>query len=136
MEFSELAEYIAETYGAEPEAPWIQYPLYRVFRHPGNKKWFAVFMNLAGKTLGVTEQERMDVLNVKCDPILMGSLLKQPGFFPGYHMNKNHWLTVDMNTERETIKMLVHMSFEMTKPAEKGTRRKNNAPSGKMEGNG
>lgn len=41
-----LDKYISETYGITSEYPWIQYPSFAVYRHMGNKKWFAVVMNL------------------------------------------------------------------------------------------
>ena len=33
--------------------------------------------------------ESIDVVNLKCDPLLIGSLRSEPGFFPAYHMNKD-----------------------------------------------
>jgi predicted DNA-binding protein (MmcQ/YjbR family) len=40
----------------------------------------------------------------------------EPGIFPGWHMNKAHWLTValDSTVEDEKIKFLVDMSFALT----------------------
>ena len=38
----------------------------------------------------------MDVLNVKSDPLLIGSLRGQDGYFPAYHMNKEKWLSIQL----------------------------------------
>ena len=43
--------------------------------------------------IGLTGEGEVDILNVKCDPILSGSLRMQPGFFPAYHMNKEKWIS-------------------------------------------
>lgn len=36
----------------------------------------------------VVEPENIDVVNLKCDSVLVGSLLCESGFFPAYHMSK------------------------------------------------
>ena len=57
----------------------------------------------------------MDVVNFKCDPILIDSLRNEDGFFPAYHMNKEHWITVSLDDVcDEKIKMLLDISFELT----------------------
>ncbi len=47
----------------------------------------------------------------------IGSFRMEPGIFPGWHMNKAHWLTVtlDGTVDDEKIKFLVDMSYELTK---------------------
>lgn len=115
--------YIAEKYGVTPEYPWLSSPMHGVFRHESNRKWFAIIMRVSGTKLGLESDENIDVMNVKCDNILIGSLLGQSGFFPAYHMNKSHWISIalDGSAEEETVKWLIDMSFSAT--AEK-TRRK------------
>ena len=53
---------------------------------------------------------------MKSDPILIGSLRREFGIFPAYHMNKANWITVtlDGSVPDETIKMLLDMSFDAT----------------------
>lgn len=82
MNHQELKNFILETYPASADHPWLQYPNYEVFRHNSNQKWFAVVMELPKSKLGLQGEERMDVVNLKCDPILTGSLLTEKGFFP------------------------------------------------------
>ena len=47
---------------------------------------------------------------------LIGSFREEPGIFPGWHMNKAHWLSValDGTVEDEKIRFLVDMSYELT----------------------
>ncbi len=112
----ELETYIAETYHAQKDYPWIKYPNYVVFRHPNNQKWFALVMDIPKVKLGLQGDGLLDVVNLKCDPILIGSLRSEPGFFPAYHMNKESWITValDGSVPDDRIKMLLDMSFEAT----------------------
>ena len=113
----ELAAYLADTYNTTSENLFARHPSFQVFRHYGNKKWFAVIMDIPKKNLGLPEDEEISVVNLKCDTRLIGSFREQPGIFPGWHMNKAHWLTValDGTVEDDIIKFLVNMSYEVTK---------------------
>ncbi len=118
MNRTEIENYIQDHYSAEPDYPWIKYPNYVVFRHQSNKKWFALIMDVPKNKLGLQEEDMLAVVNLKCDPILLGSLLDEKGFFPAYHMSKANWITValDGSVADDKIKMLFDMSYEMTAP--------------------
>lgn len=181
MDRTELEKYITEEYGAEAEFPWEKYPDYSVYRHKGNRKWFALIMNIPKEKLdpeksgntnvkaqlkqsagaakqfeGAAEdfisteprdgtyfgndtaamhqklstdakcqadypprsrEHRAVIINVKCDPIMIGSLRMEKGFYPAYHMDKDHWGTVDLSeVENEKIKWLIDISYELTAP--------------------
>lgn len=118
MNRTELEVYIQNTYSAEPDYPWAKYPGYEVFRHSSNKKWFALIMDVPKNKLGLQGEEVLQVVNLKCDSIHLGSLLKEKGFFPAYHMSKASWITVslDGSVEDEKLKILLDMSFEATAP--------------------
>ena len=116
MNRMELEAYIMESYNADTDFPWMKYPNYQVFRHSHNKKWFALIMDVPKEKLGLNEQGLLDVVNFKCDPILIGSLLNKKGFFPAYHMNKESWITValDGSVLEDEIKMLLDVSYDAT----------------------
>ena len=115
MTRAEIEKYIAETYGATPEYPWLSAPRYAVYRHGNNRKWFAVVMDIPKNRLGIACDEIADVLNLKCDPLLLGALVREAGIFPAYHMHKGHWISVLLeDVPEEQIKFLLGMSFELT----------------------
>ena len=135
MNRTELKQFIMGNYSAEADYPWLKYPNYEVFRHSNNQKWFALIMDVPKNKLGLHGTEPLDAVNFKCDPILIGSLRDEPGIFPAYHMNKEHWLTVP----DEQIKMLLDISYEATaskKSRSHGTVRSNqNGKQESTEGN-
>ena len=51
-------------------------------------------------------------LNVKSDPLLIGSLRGQEGYFPAYHMNKEKWLSIQLGKPEldDAIKDLLSLS--------------------------
>ena len=117
MTRSELSAYLSDTYSCAGEHLFARYPSFQVFRHRGNKKWFAVIMDIPRKNLGLPGEGQIQVVNLKCDTRLIGSFREEPDIFPGWHMNKAHWLTValDGTVDDEKIKFLVDMSYELTK---------------------
>ena len=112
----DLENYINETFSTVGEQLFAKYPSFLVFRHNGNKKWFAVIMDIPRKNLGLTGDGEISVANLKCDPRLIGSFREEPGIFPGWHMNKAHWLSValDGTVDDEKIRFLADMSYELT----------------------
>ena len=117
MTRQELDAYLMDTYSVAGENLFARYPSFRVFRHRGSKKWFAVIMDIPGKNLKLVGDDEISVVNLKCDTRLIGSFREEPGIFPGWHMNKAHWLSValDGTVDDEKIKFLVDMSYELTK---------------------
>ena len=117
MNRTELENYISETFGTTGEQFFAKYPSFRVFRHLGNRKWFAVIMDIPRKSLGLSGDSEISVVNLKCDPILIGSFREEPGVFPAWHMNKAHWLSValDGTASDDSLLFLLDMSYELTK---------------------
>lgn len=116
MTRKELETYIFDEYSVEPDYPFRMDDVTCVFRHIDNRKWFGIAMVVSYRTIGVNRDGNVDILNVKCDPIMIGSLRGKPGFCPAYHMNKDKWITIllDGSAEKEDIKALLAMSYSMT----------------------
>jgi predicted DNA-binding protein (MmcQ/YjbR family) len=111
-----VIDYAKEYFGTEPEYLWEKTPDAGVLRHSENKKWYGLIMNIPISKLGIKDSRNVDILNVKCDPQLLGSFLMKKGCFPAYHMNKKHWLTVliDGSLPQEDIIMLINQSYDLT----------------------
>ena len=112
-----ILQYAQEQFGAEPEYLWAKFPSTAVLRHANNSKWYALFTNVPKRKLGLSENEPVDVLVIKCDPNLIGSLLTNPGFLPGYHMSKSTWITIllDGTVPVDEIRTLLDLSYDLTK---------------------
>ena len=121
MNRAELKRFILENYNVESDFPWLKYPNYEVFRHSNNQKWFALIMDIPKNKLGLQGSDLLDVVNLKCDTLLIGSLRCEPGFFPAYHMNKDSWITIalDGSVSDDKIKMLLDASYDATAPKER-----------------
>ena len=114
MKREEIFQYVKEQYGTEPEYLWKKDPDSAVLRHK-NGKWYAIIMAVEKKTLGLEEDGKINILDVKCDPDLVGMLIQTYGFLPGYHMNKRHWITILLDesvSEAKTLDFLF-MIYEL-----------------------
>ena len=89
----EIFEYVRKQYGTIPEYLWSSSPDSAVLRHH-NGKWYAVIMNVERSKLGLDGDDTVEIIDVKCDPEMTGMIIQTYGFLPGYHMNKQHWITI------------------------------------------
>lgn len=117
MTVEEFLAGMAARYQAQPEYLWAKFPDNAVFRHPGSKKWFcALITQLPAHKLGLAQQGKVDIIDVKARPELVGGLRSLPGILPGYHMNKEHWISLLLaEVADETVWQLLADSFELTR---------------------
>lgn len=75
-----------------------------------------MIINVNKEKLGIDGDGSVDIINLKCDPILTGSLRNEKGFYPAYHMNKANWISALLSGEadEEKIKWLIDISFDLT----------------------
>lgn len=110
-----LKQHILENYAASSDFPWISNPTYEVFRHGSSGKWFALVMEVPCTRLGLPGERVVTIVNLKCDPLLIGTLRTEPGIYPAYHMSKEHWISVELaEVDEDKLRFLVDMSWELT----------------------
>ncbi len=110
----EFENYIIQTYKAKKVYPWAKYPSFATFRC-GNNKCFAICMDISKNKIGLTGDDTIQIVNLKCSPFMISALIKEQGIFPAYHMSKEHWITVLLNgaVEQQKLKALVDLSYEL-----------------------
>lgn len=112
-----IFEFVKIKYDVVPEYLWNKYPNFAILRCPSNKKWFALIGDVNQQKLGLQGHNVVDVLNVKCHPIMIGSLRMEKGYLPAYHMNKEHWISIllDGTVHIEQIFNLLNLSYDIVK---------------------
>ena len=119
--------YIEKKYKTSPEYPWAKDDRDAVFRHSGNRKWFALVMEVGKEKLGLSGDGYVDAINLKIDDRMFHDILtREPGIFPAYHMNKTHWNSVilDGTVPEKEIRRMIAESFDLTGYKKKEGRRK------------
>ena len=122
MDRQTVFDYIRKKYKVLPEYPWQKYDNNTVFRHPDNKKWFALVMGVQRIKLGIAGDAYVDVVNLKIEDMFYRDLIiREDGIMPAYHMNRKHWITVllDGTVTDDRVFELIDMSFLATASAKK-----------------
>lgn len=116
MQKCTLFEKLREEYGIDPEYPFEGDDTTAVFRRRENGKWFVLSMCVPASRLGLQGDAPIEILNLKCEPILTGSLTDGCHIFPAYHMNKTHWISVriDNGLQEDKLFFLIDMSYRLT----------------------
>ena len=110
---SEIIAYAEKQYGTTPEYLWQSIPGYAVLRHGDSRKWYGLIMDVPAEKLGMSGKNVVDIIEIKCDPILSGSLTGGKGIRPAYHMKQGSWISVllDGSVEKTLVFSLLDMSY-------------------------
>ena len=108
-------EFIKNEYNVMPEILWPDYPKDVVFRNKSNKKWFAIMMNVSKSKLGLKGEQKVDIINTKCDPLAVYMFIQDKGILPAYHMNKNHWVSIllDESCDLNKVFFMIEQSYNL-----------------------
>lgn len=120
-----IFEHIKEKYDTFPDYPFDDDTAVLRNRYG---KWYGIIMHVSKTCLGMQKDEKAWVLNVKCDPEVIRSLIQEPGFLPAYHMNKKHWISIllDGSVETEEIYSLISVSYELVTQRGKNVEKRKN----------
>ena len=92
---NQIYTYVKKKYKTAPEFLWQRFPNYAVFRHEDNRKWFGLIMDVPRSKLGLDSEDWVDIINVKLDdPVFVDMLIRQEGYFRGYHISKGNWISI------------------------------------------
>lgn len=116
-----LMEYCERKFGTEPEAPWEDSPDAYTFKTAKRNKWYALFMTIPYKSLGLVAKGALDVVNIKLPPEKVLDLIDRVHFYPAYHMNKKHWITIVLNKEVDEplVQQLLDESYGLVEKLKK-----------------
>ena len=73
-------------------------------------------MKVGGKMFALSDVDNFTSINLKCDPGKAIELREQyAGIAPGYHMNKKHWITVNVNEDvtDTLLQELISASYQL-----------------------
>lgn len=116
-----LMEYCERKFGTEPEAPWEDSPDAYTFKNAKRNKWYALFMTIPYKSLGLVAKGALDVVNIKLPPEKVLDLIDRVHFYPAYHMNKKHWITIvlDKEVDEPLVQQLLEESYGLVEKLKK-----------------
>lgn len=86
--------YVRDIYGDELEFLWKKFDDNAVVRRKDNKKWYAAILTVSRRKLGFDSDELAEILDLRMEPEKIVTTVDEIKYFPGYHMNKKHWITI------------------------------------------
>lgn len=104
MNVEELREYCLSLLQAKENQPWAEPKYQMLVTYTVGDKWFCL-LNLDEKRI-----------NVKCAPEnIIEMQQRYEGAFPAWHMNKEHWLGVELDSDipTEQIKKLLKDGYDL-----------------------
>lgn len=90
----QVISYIRERYQHEPEFLWPRFPDNAIFRRSDNAKWYGAILTIKPASIGLSGDERIEILDLRMAPETLLQLTDRVKYFPGFHMNKKHWVTL------------------------------------------
>ncbi len=111
-----ILKYVLEKYGTKPEYLWKKFPDTFALRNNDTKKWYGVSMKVKRSVLSDGAEGDVMILDLKCEPAFKDLLiLSRKGFYPAYHMNKEHWVTVilDGTVEENGIYPIIDEAYAL-----------------------
>ena len=110
-----VIQYVRKTYRDELQFLWKRFPENAVYRRQDNAKWYAALLTVPQCKLGLADDSIVEIIDLRSDPAEIGSLIDGKRYFPGYHMNKKHWITVrlDGSVSSEEIFRRINDSYQL-----------------------
>ena len=112
----EIIKYIKEKYNDDLEFLWKKFPKNAIWRNKANKKWYGALLVLQKRKLKIDSEEIIDIIDLRYQKERIKDIIDNDKVFPGYHMNKNSWITIklDNSVETERIFELIDNSYNLS----------------------
>ena len=112
----EIIKYVKEKYGDELEFLWKKFDDNAIWRNKENNKWYGALLKVTSRKIGIDSDEIIEIIDLRYQKDNIKDLIDNEKVFPGYHMNKNSWITIklDDSVETERILELVNNSYKLS----------------------
>lgn len=112
----EIIKYVKETYGDDLEFLWKKFSENAIWRNQTNKKWYGALLVIPENKLGFPSDQKIEILDLRYPKEKIKDFIDEKRFFRGYHMNKDHWITIklDNQVKTEEIFSLIDLSYQLS----------------------
>ena len=110
----QIIEYVKKTYHDELQFLWKK-STNAVFKRQDNQKWYGAMLFVQKQKLGLTGDELIEIIDLRMKPDGLKEVVDHQKYFPGYHMNKSHWVTIclDDSVEMDEIIKRIDDSYDL-----------------------
>lgn len=101
----QVIEYIKEKYGDELEFLWEKFDDNAIWRNKDNQKWYGVLMTISRNKLGIDSEKITEIIDLRYQKEEIENIIDNVTIYPGYHMNKKSWITIELNNSIDKKKL-------------------------------
>ena len=111
-----VIKYIKDKYNSDLEFLWEKYDNDAVARNKINDKWFLALLTVKKNRFGDFNDDYVEVIDLRYQKDSIDDLIDNKKVYPGYHMNKNSWITIklDGSINIEKIYELIDNSYNLS----------------------
>ena len=111
----EIIKYIKEKYNDDLEFLWEKFDNDAIWRNKKNNKWYGAILTVKESKISGGSDQLIEVLDLRYQKEDINSIVDKVKIFPGYHMNKNSWITIklDNSIKNEKIFKLIDNSYNL-----------------------
>lgn len=108
-----VIKYIKEKYHDELEFLWEKFDDNAIWRNKANRKWYGAILTVSKSKFGFNSEDLVEVLDLRYQKGKVQEIVDNKRVFPGYHMNKESWITVilDGTLSDEEVFNLIDNSY-------------------------
>lgn len=116
LQANEIIKYIKEKYNDELEYLWQKFPNNAIWRNKKNNKWYGALLVIKENKLGIESDKLVEIIDLRFQKENIHKIIDNNTFYPGYHMNKNNWITIKLDNSIETKKIfeLIDNSYNLS----------------------
>ena len=118
----EVINYVKEKYKDDVEYLWDKFPNNAIVRSKYNKKWYIVILTINENKLQLDKDKEIEIIDLRYDKNKINDVIDNIKIFPGYHMNKQSWITIKLDESidiKEIYKLIDNSYMLITKNKER-----------------
>lgn len=111
-----IINYVKAKYDNDLEFLWKRSPKNAIWRNQNNRKWYGAVLVISKDKLKIEPNEMVEILDLRYQKNDIKNIIDNYKIFPGYHMNKDNWITIilDGRVELEEIYQLIDNSYQLS----------------------
>ena len=101
----EIIKYVKEKYNDDLEFLWKKFPKNAIWRNKTNNKWYGALLVISERKLEIESDKIVEIIDLRYPKDKIKQVIDCDKIFPGYHMNKESWITIRLNRDMSTKKI-------------------------------
>lgn len=98
----EIIKYIKDKYNDDLEFLWKKFDDDAIWRNKNNNKWYGVLLTVKASKFGIESLDTVEVIDLRYSKDKIKEAIDNKKIFPGYHMNKDSWITIILDGSMDT----------------------------------